>query len=280
MKKLFTGMLALVAMLVFTTVDAAAYKVNDNHTIYGYGQIWALVTESADNATEGSINALDGAAEVEDTAFGFQARRLRLGLKGTLADGMVFYNLFLDGADSGGDRDLQLLDYWAGLNLMDGALKVKIGRYIPVVVWEVGKTGSAGLKNIERSMATRAVNSAFYPLGSNGWRDEGVEIAYGNMKKDPFAASVSISNGLGASSNVGGDFKDAEVRSNAVGDAAYVLALAGNLMEGNLQLHTSFGMNSHSGAYVTAAGAGVEVDRSSVALGAMYKMMEGNLWFD
>ncbi len=270
MRKIVAFGIAIAAMLAFVPSRAEAYKINDAHQIYGYGQVWLLLSE---DAKEGDTVQTAGGDDGATTAFGFKDRRLRFGMKGDLMDRVAYYNVFLETA--GGTA--KLLDYWFGVRA--GAAYFQVGRFRPFVTWEVSMTNAAGLKNVDRDNGLTAITNNFYAQNA-AWRDLGMLIGYGDRSKDPISFLFSVSDGTGANLAVGGDASGGAVYSNAIGDAAYSFGVVAHLGH-HAQLNAAYSINKHNGATLSGSEkTAIDIDRTVYSFGGEYEMLDGLLWVD
>jgi hypothetical protein len=264
MKSIFAGGAVALALLLFTASDASAYELNDAVDIFGYGQIWLLLSEEA-----GREAATDGAAT---TATGFKDKRLRFGVRGKLLEGMAFYRVMVEGA--GGP--VRMLDYYFGLEA--AGLGFQVGRFRPYVTWEASVVSSASLKNIERDAGLRNVTAAFF-MNNALWRDNGVQLNLGDLEKSPLALVVGVTNGTGADTAVGGDVSSDDIYANGAGDVAYTIGLAARSGR-HLRFNLGYALNKHTGARTAGAAEGVDIDRTVYSAGFAYEGMEGLFWID
>lgn len=287
MRKLLTGLVAVAMVTVFSAGSAAAYKINDNHEIGGYMQYWLLLSETSSVAKEYNNKTRPaGANEVDETTFGFKQRRGFVWFSGDLADGAAYYSVLLA---LPGDS-VWAESFYMGFNFLDGALKLQVGQLSPFVTYESSLTSASKLKNIERAMVTREVQSNIYAL-SDETEDRGLQLIY--SPSDAFKVYFSATNGTGVTSSiggraeVGGDFRDGAVMSNGIGEAALGLGAVGTFADGAFRLNASYILNSHEDVYAVGGDknkpVGVTVARNAYSIGtkvALEKLVGIGLWFD
>lgn len=263
MRKSLITAAALVATIALSPVNALAYSVNDDHKIFGLGQVWAVLSEDARNT------ATDG----KETAFGFKAKRFRFGFKGKLVDGLIGYKIQTEFAGSSAG----LKDYIMSIN--PGPASIVIGQFKPFTTYD-GLRSASKLKNIERAMAMKNVSGKFF-AANNSFRDLGIAVKVKNLGPATLLVSATNGTGAGAVRDVGGSISSGSVFANGSGDAAYGVGLIVNLMDGMLRLNGSWMMNKHDN-FVLASDktAAADIDRSLYSAGLELDLKDIGLWID
>ncbi len=243
-------MVFALAAITFTATGAQAYKVNDNNEIYGYSTIWAVLDENSfagDDSTQTSTGD-----KGKDKSFGFQAKQFRLGGRGSLADGLLGYNLLFDGAGSiSSNSATQLVEGWITVRPFGKDVNINIGQFRPYANYEVGVESGSKIDNLDTYKAGASQTSNFF-IGSNNTRDRGVELVV-NKIADMIQLRLSATNGYGNNGDVGGSVSGSKaILSNGSGDAAYNVGLIVTPFEG-LRLNAGYGMNKHENAVATAS---------------------------
>jgi hypothetical protein len=288
-------MVIALAAITFTATGAQAYKVNDNNEVYGYSTIWTILSEdsfSGKSSTQAVTN--DKGA---DKSFGFSARQLRLGARGSIADGFLGYNLLFDGAgNASGNSVTQIIDGWMTLRPFGPSVDINIGQFRPYGNYEVGIESGGKIDNLDTYKAGALQTSNFFPLANNT-RDRGVEFVV-NKIAEIIQLRISATNGVGNNGDVGGSASGSRgIVSNGSGDAAYNAALIVTPFEG-LRLNAGYGMNKHENAvatvYSTSCTAGtdgaitcasssnavVDLDRTLYSAGGKLMLKDLGLWID
>lgn len=259
---------AMMAVIAFSSAPALAYKVNDDHQIFGLGQVWAVLSEDARNDAKAADDS-DG----QDSAFGFKAKRFRFGFKGKMVDGLVGYKIQTEFAGSSAG----LKDYIMTLN--PGAVSIAIGQQKPYTNYDALRSASK-LKNIERAAINRHAAASFF-VTNNSFRDLGAFLKVKNL--GPATLLVSATNGTGAGSgrDVGGSISSGAVFANGAGDAAYGVGVIVKLADGMVRLNGSYMMNKHDNVVLkddkTAA---ADVNRSTYSAGFEVDLKNIGLWID
>jgi hypothetical protein len=269
MKMSITGTWLALGLLITAPV-AAAYPLSEEFEVYGYAQIWASLQEDAlagDRATDGEGNP------ARDVAFGFKDKRLRVGIRGDLLEEKGYYHLLVDGA--GGT--LETKDYWFGYRPTDSTY-VQVGRFRPLVTYAHVLQSSTAYANLEESKGLERINAAFY-LSNASFRDNGILIGYGNVKKDRLALLFSLTNGSGGDASVGGDVSAGSVYANGRGDAAYSVGVVYRPFD-RLRVNAAWSTNRHHGALLRGGETAITIDRTVVAAGIRYDLPEIGLWLD
>jgi hypothetical protein len=244
-------MVIALAAITFTATGAQAYKVNDNNEVYGYSTIWAILDENSFHGKE-STQAVTGDAG-KDKSFGFEAKQLRLGARGNMADGMLGYNLLFDGAGSiTGNSATQIIDGWITVRPLGKDVDINIGQFRPYGGYEVGIESGGKIDNLDTYKAGGLQSSTFL-VGANNTRDRGVEFVV-NKIADVMQLRLSATNGVGNNGDVGGSASGSGrgILSNGMGDAAYNAAVIVTPFDG-LRLNAGYGMNKHENAVTSPA---------------------------
>ena len=268
MKRSGFVLLAAFLALPFFVESASAYDIDENNKIYGLGQLWLITGEDAVSGSD--ITDKDGVVG-PDTTFGFKAKRLRFGLQGRTASGVVFYNIMLDTASG----SAQLVDYWFGLNMMEGALEFQVGQFRPFLTNTTSNKASA-LPNIERAEGFKNVGAAFY-FDNALFRDRGAALRFGMV--DGIAdVTLSITNGAGAA-DTGGDTSKGSIYANGEGDAAYVFSVVSKPAPG-WRLTAGYGVNTHNQTVLSGADSAINIDRTIMSVGGKVSFPTAGVWVD
>lgn len=255
MKRFFVAALALVAAISFAApTNAFAAKVNDEFNPFLLLQTWVVVDEDS--------KVVDSAGE--DKAFGFQAKRIRPGFKGTVAGGMVDYKIMLEtvGASNG------LKDAYATIHF--GAFDLTVGQYKPFINFE-GYSSAAKLGNMERSKVARMVNGGIF-AANNSYRDLGAKFTFNDLGGIA-QVQLSITNGGGANGavrDVGGDVSGGDITSNAPGDVLLAVGVIAKPVDG-LRINAAYANNKHDGLVANATGPdAINIDLTVYSVGAEF----------
>jgi hypothetical protein len=295
--KILTVAFALAA-ITFTATGAQAYKVNDNNEVYGYSTIFAILDE---NSYSGSSATQSGTGDKgKDKSFGFEAKQLRLGARGNLADGLLGYNLLFDGAGSiSGNSATQIIDGWITLRPLGHDVDVNIGQFRPYGNYEVGVESGAKIDNLDTYKAGASQTSNFL-IGANNTRDRGVELVV-NKIAEIIQLRLSATNGYGNNGDVGGSVSGSTrgILANGSGDAAYNMGIIVTPFEG-LRLNAGYGLNKHENAVATSsttnctlgsdgttitcasgtASTVADIDRTLYSAGGKLSLKDMGLWID
>jgi len=267
-KALITA-IAMIAAIACSPINALAYSVNDDHSIFGLGQVWVGLSEDAKN----DAKAADG-SDGTDSAFGFKAKRFRFGFKGKMVDGQIGYKIQTEFAGTSAG----LKDYVMSVNPTDTA-SITIGQFKPFVTFD-GLRSAAKLKSIERAKAMKDVSGGFF-LTNNSFRDLGASLKL--KKLGPVDLLISATNGTGAGDarDVGGSVSSGAVFANKAGDAAYSVGAIVNLADGMVRLNGSYSMNKHDNAVAKAdKTTAIYIDRTAYSAGFEVDLKDVDLWLD
>jgi hypothetical protein len=292
-------MVIALAAITFTATGAQAYKVNDNNEIYGYSTVWAILDENSFAAKNSTQTGTGDAGK--DKSFGFEAKQLRLGARGNMADGFLGYNLLFDGAGSiTSNSATQIVEGWMTVRPIGQTLDINIGQFRPYGNYEVGIESAGKIENLDVYKAG-SLQTASYLVLANNTRDRGVEFVV-NKIADIAQLRISATNGIGNNGDVGGSASGSTrgILSNGMGDAAYNAALIVTPFEG-LRLNAGYGMNKHENAVTSPAvtstctvgsdgktvtctagssSAVADIDRTVFAAGGKLSLGDLGLWLD
>jgi hypothetical protein len=290
------------AAITFSATGAQAFKVNDNNDVYGYSTIWTILDENSFSGKSSTQAVTNDAGK--DKSFGFSARQLRLGAKGSMADGLLAYNLLFDGAGSiSGNSATQLVDGWMTIRPLGAALDINIGQFRPYGNYEVGIESGGKIENLDTYKAGAAQSSNFL-IGANNTRDRGVEFVA--KVSEGTQLRISATNGYGNNGDVGGSATGGArgILANGTGDAAYNVAVISTPFEG-LRVNAGYGLNKHENAVTSPAATSktdctlgadgktitcasvagtsstvADIDRSEYSAGAKLSLKDVGLWVD
>ena len=272
-KKSGLMMLALVAAIAFAAPQAQAFKVNDNHQVYGYSTFWGILNE--DNFAGKSVTQESSGDKGKDTVMAFKIKQARLGAKGKLADGLLGYNVLFDGA--GASSMVAFVEGWVTITPFEN-FDINLGQFRPYGSYEVDVTSGSKIDNLDTYKAGDSQSKKFLVL-SNNTRDRGIEFVV-NKLADIATLKVAVTNGLGNTADGGGTISGGTVGGNAAFDAAYTVGLIVTPMEG-VRLNAGYGLNKHENAVTSGSDAAVvDVDRTKYSVGGMLNLKDVGVWAD
>ena len=260
--------LTLIVTLATGLAPASAYNIDENNKIFGMVQVIWVLDETAEKGS--NVTDPDGEAGA-DTAFGFKARRFRLGFKGTAMEDLLYYKVQLGFAKTAG-----VVDYWFGINFLEGDMSLQFGQFIPFLT-ETASNSASRLKNIDRATGVMGVTSAFF-VQNYREHDRGAMLKF-NKAGGIADIFLSVTNGTGGNASVGGDYSKGDVYSNNTGDAAYVIGAVVKPVQ-NIRLTASYGINQHDQMVYKGADEAIDVDRSLMSVSARYTLKDMGLYVD